>query len=71
MVGYEAGQVFDMKISREVTEYRAEIVEDVEGNRFVAPFPEGITKAAQYGAELKAHAVYMSQYQLIPYRADA
>lgn len=68
VVGYEARQVFDMKISREVTEYRAEIVEDAEGNRFVAPFPEGITKAAQYGADLKAHAVYMSQYQLIPYK---
>ncbi|GAB62411.1 conserved hypothetical protein [Candidatus Jettenia caeni] len=67
-VGYEARQVFDMKISREVTEYRAEIVEDTNGNRFVAPFPEGVTKAAQYGADLKAHAVYMSQYQLIPYK---
>ena len=68
VVGYEARQVFDMKISREVTEYRAEIVEDAKGNRFVAPFPEGVTKAAQYGADLKAHAVYMSQYQLIPYK---
>ncbi len=67
-VGYEARQVFDIKISRVVTEYRAEIVEDTKGNRFTAPFPEGITKAAQYGADLKAHAVYMSQYQLIPYK---
>ena len=41
VVGYEARQVFDMKISREATEYRAEIVEDAERNRFVAPFPEG------------------------------
>lgn len=68
VVGYEARQVFDVEISRVVTEYRAEIVEDAKGNRFVAPFPEGITKAAQYGADLKAHAVYMSQYQLIPYK---
>lgn len=68
LVGYEARQVFDMKISRVVTEYRAEIVEDVEGNRFVASFPGGVTKAVQYGPDLKAHAVYMSQYQLIPYK---
>ncbi len=68
LVGYEARQVFDMKISRVVTEYRAEIVEDVEGNRFVASFPEAVTKAVQYGPDLKAHAVYMSQYQLIPYK---
>lgn len=68
VVGYEARQVFDRKISRVVTEYRAEIVEDAEGNRIVASFPEGVTKAVQYGPDLKAHAVYMSQYQLIPYK---
>ena len=68
LVGYEARQVFDIKIARVVTEYRAEIVVDAEGNRFVASFPEGVTKAAQYGPDLKAHAVYMSQYQLIPYK---
>lgn len=68
VVGYEARQVFDIKILRIVTEYRAEIGEDAEGNRIVASFPEGVTKAVQYGPDLKAHAVYMSQYQLIPYK---
>ena len=67
-VGYESRQVFDMKIVRVVTEYQAEILEDSNGRRFVASFPEGVTKAVQYGGELKAHAVYMSQYQLIPYK---
>ena len=66
-VGFESRQVFDIDISRRVTEYRAQILEDDKGNRFVAPFPEGVTKAVQYGAGLKAHAVYMSQFQLIPY----
>ncbi len=66
-VGYEARQVFDIDISRLVTEYRAQVLEDDSGNRFVAPFPEGVTKAVQYGTGLKAHAVYMSQFQLIPY----
>jgi transposase len=65
--GYEARQVFDIDISRVVTEYRAQVLEDDNGNRFVAPFPEGVTKAVQYGTGLKAHAVYMSQFQLIPY----
>jgi len=67
-VGYESRQVFDIEISRVVTEYRAEILEDSKGNQFVASFPEGVTKAVQYGGDLKAHSVYMSQYQLIPYK---
>ncbi len=66
-VGFESRQVFDIDISRLVTEYRAQILEDEKGQRFVAPFPEGVTKAAQYGVGVKAHAVYLSQYQLIPY----
>jgi transposase len=64
---YEARQVFDIDISRVVTEYRAQVLEDDNGNRYVAAFPEGVTKAVQYGTGLKAHAVYLSQFQLIPY----
>lgn len=66
--GYESRQVFDIDISRIVTEYQAEILEDSKGNQFVAPFPQGVTKAVQYGASLKAHSIYMSQYQLVPYK---
>jgi len=66
-VDYEARQVFDIDISRVVTEYRAQVLEDDNGNRYVAPFPDGVTKAVQYGTGLKAHAVYLSQFQLIPY----
>ena len=66
-VGFDTRQVFDIDISRAVTEYRAQILEDDKGNRYVAPFPEGVTKAVQYGAGLKAHSVYMSQFQLVPY----
>ena len=66
-VGHEIRQVIDIDISRFVTEYRAQILEDNQGNRFVACFPEGVNRAVQYGLNLKANAVYMSQYQLIPY----
>ncbi len=51
-VGFDTRQVFDIDISRIVTEYRAQILEDDKGNRFVAPFPEGVTKAVQYGTGL-------------------
>jgi transposase len=66
-VGFDTRQVFDIDISRVVTEYRAQILEDDNGNRFVASFPENVTKAVQYGTGLKAHSVYMSQFQLVPY----
>lgn len=66
-VGYETRQVFDIKISRVVTEYKAQVLENEKGERFVAEFPKGVTQAAQYGTHVKAHAVYMSQFQLLPY----
>jgi transposase len=66
-IGHESRQVFDIDISRVVTEYQAQVLEDEKGRRFTAPFPEGITKAVQYGASIKAHSVYLSQFQLIPY----
>jgi transposase len=66
-VGYETRQVFDIQISRVVTEYKAEILENEKGQRFVAEFPKGVTQTTQYGAGVKAHAVYMSQFQLLPY----
>lgn len=65
-IGYESRQVFDVTIGLCVTEYRAEILKDASGCQYVAPFPDGVTKAAQYGNEVKAQSVYMSQFQLIP-----
>jgi transposase len=66
-VGHEIRQVIDIDISRFVTEYRAQILEDDQGNRFVAPFPDRVNRPVQYGLKLKANSVYMSQFQLIPY----
>ena len=66
--GFETRQVFDIDISRVVTEYQAQRLINEKGLRFVAPFPKGINKAAQYGNGIKAHAVYLSQYQLLPYK---
>jgi len=66
-VGFESRQVIDIKISTFVTEYRAQKLEDENGKQYVAPFPKTVTRPVQYGANLKAHSVYMSQFQLIPY----
>ena len=69
--GIETRQVFDIEITRLITEYRAQVLVDENGKRFIARFPKGVTKAVQYGGSLKAHAVYMSQYQLLPYNRVA
>lgn len=65
--GHEARQVIDVDITTLVTEWRAEVVEDKQGRRHVAPFPEGITRPVQYGIGVKVNAVYMSQFQMVPY----
>ena len=65
--GFETRQVVDIEFKRVVTEYQAQILVDEFGKRFIAPFPEGVNSRIQYGDGLKAHAVYLSQYQLLPY----
>ena len=57
-------QVIDIKITKVVTEYQAQVLEDENGTRYTADFPEGVTKAIQYGVSVKAHATFLSQYQL-------
>lgn len=65
--GYESRQVFDISISRMVIEYRAEVLKNEYGKRFVAKFPSQVKNDVQYGSEVKQAAVYMSQFQLLPY----
>lgn len=67
VVGYEPRQVIDLKITKWVTEYQAQILEDASGKRYTAVFPEGVDRHVQYGKALKAHSIYLSQHQLIPY----
>lgn len=66
-VGAESRQVIEIEVSRFVIEYQAQILEDDQGNRFVAPLPDGVVRPVQYGHSVKSHAVYMSLFQLLPY----
>ncbi len=64
---YISRQVVNLRITRCITEFRAEVLVDNEGNRYAAVFPDGVNRPIQYGVSVKAHATYLSVYQLIPY----
>lgn len=66
---YEARQVFDIPaVQIEVTEHRAQIKECPDcGALSKAAFPQDVASPTQYGPRVKATAIYMKVYQLLPY----
>ena len=64
----EKRQVHDLPPLRLiVTEHEAEIKLCPCGHLNKAAFPEGVNAPVQYGPDLKAAAVYLKNYQLLPY----
>lgn len=63
-------QVVDIpEIKVKVIEHRAEVKKCPKCRRKnTGKFPDGITNTVQYGEKVKAIAVYLTQYQLIPYK---
>jgi transposase len=71
--GYEPRQVFDIPpIVVEVTEHRGQIKRCPHcGKISVAAFPAEVSHKTQYGTRLKAFAVYLKNYGLLPYDRTA
>ena len=68
ITGIEKRQVFDLPEPRlEVTEHQAQIYSCAHCHGTTkAAFPEGVISAVQYGARVKAAAIYLNMQQLIP-----
>lgn len=67
-LSYTRRQVFDIPEPKvEVTEHQCEVKQCPRcGTTTTARFPDGLTKAVQYGKNLKSIAMYLKQYQLLP-----
>ena len=65
--GYVAKQVVDVKISRNIIEYRAQILSGPGNVKLTADFPEHVTRDIQYGPGVKSRVVFFHVYQLLPY----
>lgn len=65
----ECRQVFELPAIRlEVTEHRAEKRRCHRcGTEVTAAFPEGVVAPVQYGPQVRATALYLGAYQLVPY----
>jgi transposase len=67
----ERRQVIDLVVRREVTEYRTVTGVCSCGQVHCSAFPDALGAPVQYGPGLSALAVYLTHYQLLPYRRSA
>ena len=60
------------EIKVKVIEHRSEVKKCLKCRRKnTGKFPDGITNSVQYGDKVKAVSVYLTQYQMIPYKRSS
>ena len=67
----ERRQVVELEIRRQVIEYRTVAGTCRCGRRHRSDFPERVAAPVQYGPRVSALALYLTQYQLLPYQRTA
>lgn len=67
----ERRQVIDRVVRRDVTEYRTVAGQCACGQCHRSAFPAGVDAPVQYGAGISAFAVYLTQYQQLPFKRTA
>ncbi|MEM5366931.1 IS66 family transposase [Paraburkholderia azotifigens] len=68
----EGRQVIDLPPTRlEVTEHRLQVAQCRCGKRHSGAYPESVSQAVQYGPQVRAAAVYLTQYQQLPVERTA
>ena len=67
LVGHETRQVVEVRVSKHVVDYVADILENESGERLIAPFPSGVNGPVQYGCYVRSLVTYLSVQQVIPY----
>ena len=73
VIGSERRQVVELvPVRRRIIEHRAEVVCcPACGRRTKAEFPEGVRATMQYGPSVLARALYLHDYQFLPYARTA
>ena len=60
-------QVTEIRITKHVIEYQAEVVSDETGKEYVAEFPKGVSSQTQYGNSVKSEVCTFASYQMLPF----
>ena len=60
-------QVTEIRITKHVIEYQAEVLTDETGKEYIAEFPEEVSSQTHYGNSVKSEVCTFASYQMLPF----